>query len=309
MEQYFGIVEDPRSEEAKAIDYKHSDVYGSNVEWKKKELSELKHYTPRYQSSSLSCCGQGSAKGVETLIGKVMSAHPVYRSRANYPQAGMWTQDIGECWKKVGSCLESEDKSQGQNEQELNRDITVPTPYKIKGYLQPNSKKIDEIAMAIETWGHCMLIFHANHSEWTAKPVYNGTPVDFGHCICATDYFLDENGIKCLYIEDSSSPSTSMSPKKNGERFITEDYLIKRCSSAIYFLGVNPIDLPYIFSKTLKMGSTGLDVKHLQKKLGIKEDGVFGKQTYDAVRHFQLMHNLTNDGIVGKLTNSVLNSI
>jgi hypothetical protein len=299
-----GIAPDPRTENEKKMDYKHSDIYGTSVIWQTGKT--LKRYTKRNQDGSLSCCGQGSAKGVETMISKVMSAHPPYRSRANFPEGGMFTQDIGATWYHTGSDLEVDDPSQNLHETDLNRDITVLTPYKIKGYLQPDSKKIDEIAQAIETWGHCMLIFHANGSEWTEKPVYNGSPVNFGHCICGVDYFLDENGKKCIWIEDSAALETSIA--QDGHRVITEDYLIKRCDSAIYFLGVNPLDLPFQFTETLRVGSRGLQVKKLQEKIGVKVDGIFGLITKLAVILFQTKHGLVGDGIVGALTRASLNS-
>lgn len=299
-----GIVEDPRSEEAKIQDYKHSDIFGTEVVWQHKTLEELKKYTPRNQSSSLSCCGQGSAKGVEVLINKVMSAHPPYRARANYPAGGMFTQDVGRVWKDIGSTTEDLDQSQNQGESLLNRDTIVPTPYKIKGYIQPNPKNIDEIAQAIENWGHCMLIFHANWSEYNGKPVYNGLPYNFGHLICGVDYFLDENNKKCIWIEDSAGLSSTLDGQ---HRVITEDYLSARCSSAIYFLGVNPLELPYLFTKILRMGSRGFDVKKLQEKLSVKADGIFGKNTKSSVVGFQIAHGLKGDGIVGPLTNYKLN--
>lgn len=304
-ENYNGIAEDPRTDEQKAQDYNHADVYGSEVVWQKKEIKDLKNYTDRYQSTSLSCCGQGSAKGVETLVGKVMSAHPPYRSRSNFSQGGMFTADIGAVWKNVGSNLEEVDQSQNQGEQLLNRDITCTTPYKIGGYIFPNSKKIDEIAKAIETYNHCIVIFHANSGEWKGKPVYNGMGINFGHCVCAVDYFLDENGIKCLYIEDSAALASSLDDR--GHRIITEDYLKERCSSAIYFTSVNPLEVPYVFTKTLRYGSRGFDVKKLQAKLEIKVDGIFGHQTENVVKKFQMKNNLVADGIVGKLTNNYLN--
>ena len=52
----------------------------------------------------------------------------------------------------------------------------------------------------------------------------------------------------------------------------------------------------------LKLGSKGEDVKELQKKLGLKDDGDFGKKTEEAVKNFQLKNNLTPDGIVGDST-------
>ena len=52
----------------------------------------------------------------------------------------------------------------------------------------------------------------------------------------------------------------------------------------------------------LKLGSKGEDVKKLQKKLGLKDDGDFGKKTEEAVKNFQLKNNLTPDGVVGDNT-------
>lgn len=54
--------------------------------------------------------------------------------------------------------------------------------------------------------------------------------------------------------------------------------------------------------KSLKIGSRGEDVKTLQRKLGLPADGIFGKNTDAAVRHYQLTHGLTSDGIVGDHT-------
>ncbi len=311
IEGYFGIVADTRSDVEKAHDYQHSQVYGMGiVEWKKKDIKDLKTYTKRYQDGSLSCGGQSGAKAVETLIGKVISAHPPYRSRANYPSGGMWMADIGDTFKKVGTDLEADDQSQNEGENFLNRDITVPTPYKIKGYLQ--TKNIDEIAQAIQTWGHCILMFHANGSEWYEKPVFNGKEINFGHYICAVDFFLDENGVKCLWIEDSALPYTTIN--KDGHRIITEDYFNQRCNGGIYFLGINPLEVSYTFTKVLKVGSIGYDVKRLQMKLNslgymLKEDGNYGIMTGKAVQDFQTKHNLIADKIVGFNTNKVLNTI
>ena len=56
------------------------------------------------------------------------------------------------------------------------------------------------------------------------------------------------------------------------------------------------------------MGVTGADVKTLQGKLGISTDGVFGRQTYHAVREFQDRSGLHVDGIVGRTTAAKLNA-
>lgn len=58
---------------------------------------------------------------------------------------------------------------------------------------------------------------------------------------------------------------------------------------------------------TLKYGSQGDEVKKLQQTLGIKDDGIFGKQTEAAVKAYQKANGLAEDGIVGKNTWGALN--
>ena len=58
-------------------------------------------------------------------------------------------------------------------------------------------------------------------------------------------------------------------------------------------------------NRVLKLGSYGVEVKYLQQKLLSKLynvgniDGIFGKQTQDAVKAFQMENGLIPDGIVG----------
>ena len=53
---------------------------------------------------------------------------------------------------------------------------------------------------------------------------------------------------------------------------------------------------------TLKKGSKGDKVKALQYILGLKADGIFGKDTEKAVKKFQEEYGLAADGIAGKKT-------
>ena len=55
-----------------------------------------------------------------------------------------------------------------------------------------------------------------------------------------------------------------------------------------------------------KRGSIGEQVKQIQKALGIKADGIFGKGTEDAVKKFQDENCLTADGKVGPKTMKIL---
>lgn len=67
-------------------------------------------------------------------------------------------------------------------------------------------------------------------------------------------------------------------------------------------------------SKSLKMGSTGNEVKALQEKLNkymncsLNVDGIFGNKTYACTTRFQEKYDLEKDGIVGKKTCRKLNS-
>lgn len=60
-------------------------------------------------------------------------------------------------------------------------------------------------------------------------------------------------------------------------------------------------------TQTLRYGSRGDQVKLLQKKLGIKSDGIFGRMTEAKVKEFQKSKGLAADGIVGSKTREKLN--
>ena len=310
------VLLDPRPVEQKERDYKTSNLVGAiSVNWKEKKWEDLKSYTPREQYISLSCMAQASGKGYEIIkfiqeaILKAYSAHPQYRSRRNFPEGGMWLQDLLDIMKKIGTTYEELDKSQNIGETEMNRDITVETPYKISGYGFPDKQNdIDDIALAIEKFGHCLILIHGNKQEWTAEPVYNGGEVNFGHGICAVDYFL-EDGVKKIKIEDSTGHFNSFDGK--GGRKLTESYIPKRCSGSGYMILE---DIKYKFTTFMKKGYISNEVKELQKRLNkelgisLVVDGSFGLKTEIAVKNYQKAKGLVPDGLVGTKTRVVLNN-
>src|SRR3990167_810915 len=302
IEFNLGIVDDPRPQEQKAKDFKHSEVAGDIIlEWKEKLPSEWKKYKQREQDGSLSCVAQATAKAVEILNSQVMSAHPIYRARENFPGGGMWTKNCGEIWRKQGSTLESIDPSQNQNETQMNRDVVPFFPIKMGGYAFPKVD-IEEIAEAVELHKQCTLLIRANKNEWTAIPKYNGKVADFGHEVCAVDYFLYEEK-KAILIEDSAYPHTSIS--QTGQRILKEEFLLKRCENAMYLIPLSN----FIFTKTLRYGMKDPEVKELQRILSVIITGYFGNLTLAAIKKFQSSHGLTPDGIVGPKTRFVLNNM
>lgn len=52
----------------------------------------------------------------------------------------------------------------------------------------------------------------------------------------------------------------------------------------------------------IKYGDKGIAVEEIQEFLGIKDDGIFGRDTENAVKSFQQKNNLITDGIVGPST-------
>lgn len=55
-------------------------------------------------------------------------------------------------------------------------------------------------------------------------------------------------------------------------------------------------------SRMLQYGDRGAEVEALQEALGIEVDGIYGKETYEAVKAVQGDHGLVVDGIAGTET-------
>ena len=55
-----------------------------------------------------------------------------------------------------------------------------------------------------------------------------------------------------------------------------------------------------------RQGSRGAMVAQIQRALHLKDDGIFGPLTTEAVKDFQAAHSLTVDGIVGPATLALL---
>lgn len=315
LQPYNAIAPDPRSDEEKERDYKHEEIaMAVPISWVHKPMADWKKYSTRNQDGSSSCCAQASAKGIETHTGIVESAHPIYRSRSNFPGEGMWLQNLGEIvCKAVGTVSEVNDPSQGMNEASMNlaireavQELLKNNPTKMGGYVFVNPKDIDQIAQAIELHKHCLLLVRGSVSEWNEKPIYKPEGNrNLDHLICAVDYFLDENNEKCVLIDDSWGNVTSVG--NGGQRVITETYLKARFTDGMYFLPPKPPAPPdstphYKFTVPLTFGMMGNpDVKALQKILAFEGffpndpklfTGNYLQITANCVKKWQVKHGI-----------------
>lgn len=300
MNNYQGALLDTRPEEEKAKDFILADTElagASFANWQEKPMSEWKNYPARNQTSSSSCVAQAFSKALFTLGYDVVSAHPIYRSRKNFDEKGMWLYNGAEILKSLGTVSESMSRSQNLGEYEMNRAIEPgvkkvldTTPIKIGAYAYVNGKSIEDIAEAIEENKHCVLTFGASNQEWTDIPEIKGA-VDWYHAVCAVDYVL-YNGKKYIVIEDSWGENVG---RFGDRRLISEEFIKERCTGAMVVLPyVEEKKKAYKFTQVLRLGSQGKEVEELQKalkQLGFfpqtKTTEYFGKVTELAVKKFQ----------------------
>lgn len=136
-----------------------------------------------------------------------------------------------------------------------------------------------------------------NFSTWKESdilPLTPWTPATSGHFVTAFAYDND-------FIYFTNEWSADWGDKGIG--YFGSDY-----SSRVVEIGTTvDSESKYIFTKVLKLGMKGFDVKMLQYKLGVIPDSSFGPQTKFAVQAFQTLNHLIADGIVGPMTNVLLN--
>ncbi len=338
---YIGVVKDPRPEVEKDKDWKAKDLFGSPAPvWKERgEEGWMKPILIRNQDGSSQCMAYAGAKqlGVNEMRenGAFINLSPtfIYRLRANQGE-GMWMQNLLDILVNYGSPEDKWFPCDGLSEAEvakapvpLNDILKEALKYKGTGYVQTPAFDIDGIAQAIDTAGSCVIIVRCNIKEWTARPFIDPkvTEKDWNvnHGIIALQYGLI-NGKKHVLVEDSWGSSFG----KNGQRWISEDFINKRMFGGGYIIDAKnpPITPKFYFDKDLKKGMVSSDVKELQRVLilegvlTIKEANtgwsIFGEKTFNAVIKLQekykdqilTPYGLTKGtGYVGKGTRAFLN--
>lgn len=107
--------------------------------------------------------------------------------------------------------------------------------------------------------------------------------------------------------------------EQQGEQYMDRKVIIKSSITVVLIISTLIVGILCFYSMqpseevaVLKMGSSGAQVKTLQKKLNNwgynagTVDGIFGTKTRDAVKRFQQKNGLAVDGIVGTKTAAAL---
>jgi hypothetical protein len=328
--EYIGVLKDPRSKREKKKDFKYDGLlaFGLPV-WEEK--NKFKSYLIKNQDGSSSCVAQATSKllGIHEVVEgreyKNLSPKFIYTRRSNYPSGGMWFHNALEIACRDGACKEDllpsdmtgesfmNDKS--QESPECSVDALV---YKAKNYIALPIN-IDTIAEVMSQGYGVLLGFRFDYDEWTTKPfLKQGSKLACHHGVAGIDFGL-RGGEKVIAIDDSWGPGYG----KGGQRFITEEFLNKRCTYAGYVVSLiyEPLDEKFHYQWLKNMRFYGIfnskkDVLALQRALQIKGyfpknakvDGIFGGITLKSVKAFQRSYGLKDDGICGPLTREILNT-
>jgi len=317
---FLGVRPDPRSVQEKSKDWQYEETARAvPFTWKEKTTSEIKFLSKRNQDGSSSCMAQSGAKllgnenVVEEGVYNEMSATPLYQARVN-KDGGMYQQDCLSIMCKPVVCMEADLPSQNLNETQIN------TPYTLTDKMKADAEKyraggyafvpinIDKIASIIADGKAVQLVVYFAREEWWGNVVPPllfpnlkiGDTAALHHGIAAVDFFL-HNGEKALGIEDSA-----IIAGENGQRIITESFLIKRCYGAGYLLPLpnNHADVikpKHTFFTPLNYGMrNNLDVKSFQDILkyekfmlnSVPSTGNFLALTAQATIKWQVAHGI-----------------
>lgn len=369
-EKYIGIIEDPRSAFDKEKDWQKVELVSgiSPVKWLPKarpttltfDLNEItwRKFPQRFQDGSSTCTMQTSAKigGIANYLEEGqfvnLSASFGYYYRVNKTWGsgeGMTEDDISKILRDKGLTLEELAPSQNLSETEINKyvpkvsHVQTALVFKTANDVKLNPRSIDEIAAAISSGKGVMLWFKATSAEWFSDvPYMSGSTVfNISHSVTGVDYIL-WNGEKAIVIEDSFGTF----PTLEGQRIITESFLMNRCFLAKEFVDIKndwrndsgavlamPNKPKHVFLRDLSFSpvyTVDQEVRALQEILryegffptsidgkSVDITGYYGAITAKAVLDFQKAHQVASlpeletlaGRKVGPKTRDMLNSI
>jgi len=326
-ELFTGVLGDPRTDARVINGFQIGEILpeAAVINWRKKGISEVVKYPVWDQAGSSACVAFSKAKQVSIRIYQMtgvwidFSPASIYQLRANKPGGGMNIADANEIVNKTGVTLEALMKSQGLSEAEINavRRSKVADLFgkaiaeAVVRYLYIPID-IDRIAQTIEAQKVVSLLIYGNYDEYSRMiPVvidpsltYANAPIK--HEVVGVDYFLDGNGMKRIYINDSAHFGGLP------VRELTQDFISRRCILADA-LDVFTFDPDVVAEKPHYITGNTVSLQDSLKHYGTfpsnqPSTGVFGPITRKAVSDFQVREGLhpTGTGAVGPLTDARL---
>lgn len=314
---------DYRVEEQKEKDYRPQEAFALGaLNWREKTIEEIESNikaTSISQGFTSRCVSEYAgialeyAEYFESGQRIVFSRRDIYARRFNRPAGGMAMWDLFKLMRE-GACLESQLPSNQIYEAEINQpyDVTAEmkgarAKYSAGSSFTWNTWTIDDIANIVQGGIPVCLFWYFdnnNNDEW-----WNPTPtvkkeVDLfadatgRHQASAVDFCM-KDGKKHLVVMDSAGQGTGLGTKKN-LRLVSEDFLKARCYGAGFTIDKKNLDykptedIHYNFTRTLRNGMRGDDVKVLQKILVLEgcmvlqtPTGYFGGLTEAGVKKLQ----------------------
>lgn len=329
-ENFTGVVgPDPRLDPRVINGWNISEVLPESaiVNWRKKSISELVNYPVWNQAGTSACVAFAKAKQLSIRVFNMtgvwidFSPSSIYQLRANQG-GGMYPPNANEIVNSRGATLEALMKSQNMTEVQINSVkrssvanlIANAFAEAVVRYLYlPNPTDIERMAQTIESGRAPSLLIFGTTAEYSRlrpvilNPNLTYEQADIKHEVDGVDYFLDNNGIKVIYINDSAHFGGIP------VREFTAEWLAKRCIMAdaldvfTFEPGVEP---------SLRPKYDGVTIISAQKCLQF--EGLFpinvpffenlGPATKDAINKFQRKYGLhaTGTGTLGPLTKAKL---
>lgn len=321
---FTGVVKDTRSSYEQSQDPTHEEFVPAGapgVTWV--ERSVYKKFPKRDQLDSFSCVMQSNAKARGVTYANqggnfpILSALP-YNRRSNFPGEGTVPYE-GLTITSQGLPLESLYPSQRMTESQMNAARKPPIDPTYAGSLPVKLPlDMDTIASVVDQ-GYgivmCNTFASAEYAQYipmTLRGLFRG--VD--HQISIVDRTLI-SGKKTFICEDSAFLSSS----KDGQRIITEDFLLNHS----YFIGyIRNVKAPqygavvrplHMFTVNIAFGDQSNEVMVYQQRLVFEGylspdcmTGYFGGLTQRATMAYQEALGVSPTGHVGPITRAKLNS-
>lgn len=312
FKQKLGVAPDTRTDEQKQRDYLHEErVFPSSTNAFGNTKITGSKYPLQNQKSTSECVPHAVALalGIERELDgdvfAVLSPTFIYRQRANYPAAGTAPYDAFSLFAKYGAPLLNQLPTPTY-EYQANGAVLTQQMY-VEGsiyagkefYTLMNPKDISELA-TIASQGHGVPItIFATEQEWSQtypqiynpKLTYSQATIQHEVTILPNSGFVE--GTKLYVTIQDSCPFGGIQI-----RHLSEDFIKMRCYGAAYWDTVSIIGggVPpkYTFTKILKWGSVGNEVKLMQQLLAAEGclpidciTGNFYGRTLAAVHAFQ----------------------